>query len=473
MLGRFEDQTFIPVTGTFTRWQWEGFHQNIHALVLIDEFTFKDFDINRWKKITDGHSIKIELKNVSCGEMVLARLPMIMISNYPPVSNEMCFNDQEAVKRRIKSIIAVQFNEDMDFFKKRVRFIRSMDTADEPLSLEEVSALPYDFNKDLFEEQATIDQSNSTAINQTYTAQACSSGYNSIDDSESRDSFTPRAASSPRIQLHSVPIFDSSSSAATTSAAASLSSSVTAADLSKIYELLLQSQEEQKRQAIENNNLKEALLALSKNNSCEKVPVVALGNLPQRRFNFKRPHQLIESNPTTAQTTPSETPHTTLIEAAQTSSVEIAHNTSFVTAQITVSDETAPEPKRHCKESNEIDNCEINLKEALLTLSKNNSSERVPVVNLAQKKFNFKRSLQTVESNSSSEKNSKQTVETAQESKRHCKDSNGIDNSEIDSKPNADLELDDLDFGFLNNVSFICGEVINDLVDTIITDNLI
>lgn len=251
MLGRFEDETFYPVSGNCTRWQWEGFHQNIFALVLIDEFSFQNFDINRWKLITDGNWVKIELKNVACGEMVLPRLPINMISNYPPISNEMCFNDQEAVKRRIKSILAIQFNEEMNFFKKQVRYIRSMDTADVPLTLEEASAFPYEFNKDLNDLTTKINLSNYTAMNQTYTSQASSSGYNSIDDSESRDSFTPRAVSSPRIQSHSAPKFDSSSSAATTSVTASLSSSVTsssvaAADMSKIYELLLQSQEEQK-----------------------------------------------------------------------------------------------------------------------------------------------------------------------------------------------------------------------------------
>ena len=373
--------------------------------------------------ITDGNWTKIELKNVACGEMVLPCLPIIMISNYPPISNDMCFNDQEAVKRRLKSIVAVQFNEDMDFFKKQVRYIRSMDTADVPLTLEEVSAFPYEFNMDLNETttttRSTINQSNYTAMNQTFTAQASSSGYNSIDDSESRDSFTPRAASSPRIQSHSAPIFDSSSSAATTSAAASLSSLVTTADLSKIYELLLQSQEEQKRQAIENNNLKEELLAFSKNNSSQRVPVIAVGNLPQRKFNFKRAHQSVESNSsetnsTTAQTTPSEAAHTISIETAQTSTVE--------TAQIT--------------------------------------SDQTPHTTLIE-------TTQTSSAQVTSDQTSQITSdETAPEPKRHCIDINETVNSGIG------LEIGDA-CGFLNSVSFTCNEVINDLVHTISTDKLI
>lgn len=92
---------------------------------------------------------------------------------------------------------------------------------------------------------------------------------------------------------------------------------------------------------------------LSKNNSNERAPVVAVSNLPQRKFNFKRTHHLVESNSsetnsTTAQITPNETSsHASLIETAQTSSVEIAQITS---------DETAPEPKRHCIDINEIVN---------------------------------------------------------------------------------------------------------------------
>lgn len=115
-------------------------------MVFIDEFEMSNFLVTLFKQIWDACDFNQENKNQAGGEnnILIARLPICSISNNPPTNITMSLNDIAAILRRLLVIHVDQYPNDEDFQRRPLRFIRSMATAHEPLTLAEVSSFPYE-----------------------------------------------------------------------------------------------------------------------------------------------------------------------------------------------------------------------------------------------------------------------------------------------------------------------------------------
>ena len=79
------------------------------------------------------------VKRQTCTQELRALLPIFMCSNNPPTSEKMSDIDKEAVLSRLVVIHA----DELKTHFKPLRFIKSLETAHEPLTLEQVSSFPY------------------------------------------------------------------------------------------------------------------------------------------------------------------------------------------------------------------------------------------------------------------------------------------------------------------------------------------
>ena len=53
-----------------------------HSLILCEEFAFKNYNLQTWKKITEGQRVHVDVRYKRNGKYISNKLPMIMISNY-------------------------------------------------------------------------------------------------------------------------------------------------------------------------------------------------------------------------------------------------------------------------------------------------------------------------------------------------------------------------------------------------------
>lgn len=78
----YEEQVFTPTPNCVT-FAWETFDERKHTLVLIDEFSINQYDVNNIKKMLAGESFMANTKCKSARRLRL-RMPMIVISNLSP-----------------------------------------------------------------------------------------------------------------------------------------------------------------------------------------------------------------------------------------------------------------------------------------------------------------------------------------------------------------------------------------------------
>lgn len=90
------------------------------------------FKFKKWKQILDGSYFT---------DRPRAKIPLILCSNQPPTNENMSENDKNVFLKHLVVVHAKQNKYDSECFNRPVRFIRSMETSDEPLSFEQLASI--------------------------------------------------------------------------------------------------------------------------------------------------------------------------------------------------------------------------------------------------------------------------------------------------------------------------------------------
>ena len=99
--------------------------ENFCDLIAAKQWT--DFDIRRWKLVTGGCFYT---------DRPGAIIPIIMVSECPPTNDKM---NEDVKSLVLENLVVVNANKcESESYNRPVSFIRSLDTANEPLTLEQL-----------------------------------------------------------------------------------------------------------------------------------------------------------------------------------------------------------------------------------------------------------------------------------------------------------------------------------------------
>ena len=101
---QYEQQVFTPTPNDF-RFAYQEFDATMHNVMLVDEFDFAEYNLNDFKKATEGRSIAVNCKGTRARRTCL-RMPMIFISNHAPPIDRHADTKYAGIANRIQVVYA-------------------------------------------------------------------------------------------------------------------------------------------------------------------------------------------------------------------------------------------------------------------------------------------------------------------------------------------------------------------------------
>ena len=152
-LDRFNGQIFYPDYGggDFSKSkgsEWKDFSELLYSIVCIDQFQFKQVSqLSELKLIIEGSPFMqtVEQSHSIFSRVLRALVPIVIISNEPPTNDSrMREKEKVAVLRRLVVIHVDELHEnDSTCYSRPLRYIQSMQTEHEPITLKQISSLKY------------------------------------------------------------------------------------------------------------------------------------------------------------------------------------------------------------------------------------------------------------------------------------------------------------------------------------------
>ena len=117
-----------------------------HSLILCEEFAFKNYNLQTWKKITEGQRVHVDVRYKRNGKYISNKLPMIMISNYDAESQLSKEVDKKAFQSRCKVVEARAFEGDQECYAQELRYLAQKGDK-KNYNLEEITKMPANLKK--------------------------------------------------------------------------------------------------------------------------------------------------------------------------------------------------------------------------------------------------------------------------------------------------------------------------------------
>lgn len=99
----YKMQIFMPTPNEF-KYAWQSFDEDIHKLVVIDEFDVSNYEVTDLKKALAGETFVANIKG-SISKIITLRIPVILISNLEPPSDTIS-SKYQGIQERLRIVNA-------------------------------------------------------------------------------------------------------------------------------------------------------------------------------------------------------------------------------------------------------------------------------------------------------------------------------------------------------------------------------